>query len=76
MTRRRTKSTPKTVKFSLPSALVERLRNAVHHLQGPPKLLRMNSAATEALEAYVGELEEEHGGPFPRRPAGAGRARV
>lgn len=62
----------------IPVGLSERLRNAVHALQGPPHLLRLNRAVTEALSGYVAGLEREHarGRPFPQRAApltGGGR---
>jgi hypothetical protein len=59
----------KKASFLIPEDLLERTRNAVVHLQGPPLFLSMASLITQALEAEVSRLEREHNGgaPFPSK---------
>lgn len=59
------------ITFSLPTALIERLRNAVYWT-GDRSLA---SLVEEALEALVMEMEEVNREPFPQRlsPLKAGR---
>ena len=51
--------------FYVPTDLLERLRNAVHHLPS----VTVSGTAVAALEREVGRLEAEYNGgrPFPRR---------
>lgn len=54
----------------LPESLVERVKNAVDALQGPPRRLRLSSLMEAAVLDYVQGLEREanKGRPFPARP--------
>lgn len=51
------------VTFSLPTAVIERLRNAVYWTGNRP----LASLVEEALEALVTEMEEVNGEAFPQR---------
>ena len=59
------------ITFSLPTALIERLRNAVYWTGNRP----LASLVEEALEALVTEMEEVNREAFPQRlsPLKAGR---
>ena len=59
------------ITFSLPTALIERLRNAVYWTGDRP----LASLVEEALEALVTEMEEVNREAFPQRlsPLKAGR---
>jgi hypothetical protein len=53
--------------------VAERVRNAVDALSGPPLRLRLAGVVEEALIAWVGRVERQHGGgrTFPARPGAA-----
>lgn len=55
--------------FWLPPALVERARNTVDALSGPPERLTLSGLVTQSLEEKIGRLERKHhsGRPFPKR---------
>jgi ferredoxin-NADP reductase len=59
------------ITFSLPTALIERLRNAVYWTGNRP----LASLVEEALETLVAEMEEVNREAFPQRlsPLKAGR---
>lgn len=59
------------ITFSLPTALIERLRNAVYWTGNRP----LASLVEEAIEALVTEMEEVNREAFPQRlsPLKAGR---
>ena len=59
------------VTVSLPTALIERLRNAVYWTGHRPLV----SLVAEAIEDIVNQMEEVNGGTFPHRvsPLKAGR---
>lgn len=54
----------------LPTELIERMRNAVDALQGPPERLRMKTGFAMAVLDFVEWAEHKHnkGKPFPQRP--------
>ena len=55
--------------------LVERARDAVYCLQGPPEHLTLAALASDSIETMIRVAEKKNGGPFPSVPAGyqAGR---
>lgn len=59
------------VSLYLPDDLVERMRNAVMALAGPPEYLTLTDLGERALDAEVSRLERQHNGgkPFAQRPA-------
>lgn len=67
----RQRETPKTktAAFYLPVELLDRARNAVVALSGPPELLTMSRLVVSALERELARLEKKHrdGRPFPAR---------
>jgi hypothetical protein len=56
--------------FWLAPDLVERARNAVDFLAGPPERLTLSGLVARALEAELERLSRKYrnGGAFPRRP--------
>lgn len=56
--------------FWLEPALVERARNAVDALGGPPERLTLSGLVARALEAELRRLSRRYrdGGDFPQRP--------
>ena len=63
------KKLPVTV--SLPTALIERLRNAVYWTGERP----LASLVAEAIEDIVTQMEEVNGGAFPQRVSSLKRGR-
>lgn len=59
------------VTVSLPTPLIERLRNAVYWTEDLP----MASLVTEAIEDIVTQMEETNGGAFPQRVSPLKRGR-
>ena len=59
------------VTISLPTPLIERLRNAVYWTEDLP----MASLVTEAIEDIVTQMEEANGGTFPQRVSPLKRGR-
>jgi hypothetical protein len=70
--RRRRSGTNTRRTFELPTELIERAREVVWALTGPPHQLTLNRLAANALRRELERLEHEHndGHPFPPR-AGA-----
>lgn len=62
----------------LPSDLIERMRNAVDAMSGPPHRLTLNGLAGDALLQAVEDLEARHndGKPFPQRPGNLRTSRL
>ena len=62
-----------SIKVAAP--LMERARDAVYYLQGPPEALTLSALASRALARMCGTAERRHGGAFPALPPGyqAGR---
>jgi len=75
-TPRRRKAEPKpptpkrqTVTFHLPVDLIERARDTVYALSGPPEQLTLAGVVSQALERELERIEKKHnkGKPFPSR---------
>ena len=59
------------VTVSLPTPLIERLRNAVYWTEGLP----MAGLVAEAIKAIVTQIEKANGGAFPQRVSPLKRGR-
>ena len=62
----------RTVKYTLalPEETLERARNAVDSLAGPPERLTLAALCERGIRSVVDELEKKYhrGKPFPQRP--------
>ena len=63
------KTTRKRATFHLPDDLLNRVRNAVFWLSGPPVRQTLGALVEEALSKHMDRLEKKHNGgkPFKQR---------
>jgi hypothetical protein len=63
--------------YYLPTELVDRLKNTVVALCGPPEMLTASGLVETAILRELARLEKEHNGgrPFPQRATGPRRGR-
>ena len=56
--------------FLIDAELADEMRDAIVHLQGPPRFLNLATFGEEAIRAYLDTLKAEHmgGANFPKRP--------